>query len=494
MSMPSPNDPFALLGEALNRKSKKPDIDGYKPQEYQIDYHTSRKKGRIVFGGNRSGKTYSSVAEMVWWATGTHPYRPTPRPPLALRHVCVDKPQGTDKILKELYRQLVPPRYLRGRDFDKAWEEKPDVLWFSNGSFIEFLTYEQTLSKHAGTSRHAVGFDEEPDEAIFNENMARLVDTDGEWWISLTPLEGLTWLYHRFYLPWEQGTLSDDIEMWHFLTKDNQYIKLSAVERLLGDLSAEEREARLTGRFMALSGLIYPFNERIHVAQCDPQPHWLTFTSMDHGLRNPTSWHWYQIDQDGRFYVVREHYAAEMLVPAHARVVTQTEAANRLLTPEYRVGDPSIWNRQPNDGQSVGSEYAQHGVHIGPGNNNIEAGINRVAALFEVGASGEPRIIIDPTCRNLIREARTYRWASYATRKAEMANEPKAKPEKRNDHSLDDLRYAAMTRPAFDRGNGVVDLSVPYKDPHIRLAPSLSSSDDDYRNRIAFDDTLGSEF
>jgi len=491
--MPIAYDPVAELAALVNRKAAKPDIDGYKPQDYQIEYHSSETKGRIVFGGNRSGKTFSSVVEMIWWATGTHPYRQTPRPPVALRHVCVDKPQGTDKILKELYKQLCPPRVLRDREFEKAWEEKPDVLWFSNGSFIEFLTYEQQLQKHAGTSRHAIGFDEEPDEAIFNENMARLVDTDGEWWISLTPLEGLTWLYHRFYLPWEEGNLRDNVAMWHFLTKDNRYVKLSAVERLLGDLGKEEKEARLTGKFMALSGLIYAFNEAAHVKELDPQPHWLTFTSMDHGLRAPTSWHWYQIDQDGRFYVVREHYMADLLVPAHARIVREIEGANRLLTPEYRIGDPSIWNRQPNDGQSVGTEYAAHGIHIGQGLNNLEAGVNRVASLFETDHTGRPRILIDPSCRNLIREARTYRWAKYATRKAEMQNDPKVKPEKRNDHALDDLRYAAMTRPAFDRGNGMVSTESEYVDPTIRRA-TFKDPVDDHRNRISYDDTLGSEY
>lgn len=486
-------DPLAELSYMLNRKATKPDIDGYKPQEHQIDFHSSTAGGRCVFGGNRSGKTISSVVEMIWWATGTHPYKRTPRPPVALRHVAVDKPQGVDKILKELYKQLCPPRILEGRAFEKAWHTKPDELHFSNGSFIEFLSYEQDLDKHAGTSRHAIAFDEEPDEAIFNENMARLVDTDGSWWISLTPLEGLTWLYHRFYLPWESGTLSEDVKLWHWLTSDNKYIKMSAVERLLGDLSPEEKQARMTGQFMALSGLIYPFNERIHVKPLEALPHLLTFTSMDHGYRAPSSWHWYQVDSDGRIYVLREHYKAELLVSQHAAIVLGTEAAVPLLRPSYRIGDPAIHNRGQLDGQTVASEYSNHGVHIGPGNNSVDAGINRVAQYFAVDEKYGPGIYIDPSCRELIREARTYRWDEWASRKMETQKEPKTKPKKKDDHAMDDLRYAVMTRPVRDVGRGPVPMESKWLDPTAKYA-TFSDTRQDHRNKISFDDMLGTEF
>ncbi len=485
--MPIQSDPLAELAAQMTRKARKPDVDGYKPQEYQIDFHTSRKSGRVVFGGNRSGKTFSSVVEMVWWATGTHPYRPTPRPPLALRHVAVDKPQGINKILKELYKQLTPPRYLKEGNFDKAWDNRYDTLEFSNGSVIEFLTYEQELQKHAGTSRHAIAFDEEPDEAIFNENMARLVDTDGEWWISLTPLEGLTWLYHRFYMPFEAGTLADDVGIWHFLTRDNRYIKTSAVERLLAGMGAEERDARLTGKFVALSGLIYPFDVNVHVRDLEPLPNLETFTSMDHGMRAPTSWHWYQVDSDGRIFVLKEHYQADLLVAEHAHIVKATESSYPLLRPMYRIGDPAIHNRSQLDGQTVASEYAAHGIHIGAGNNSVEAGINRVATLFAEGM-----LFFDTSCRHMIREARTYRWDEWASRKAETSKAPKTKPMKRDDHAMDDLRYAAMTRAVQDFREPPPDRS-DWRNPLERYATS-SDRGLDHRDKINFDDTLGSEW
>jgi len=64
-----------------------------------------------------------------------------------------------------------------------SWEASYDVkgktLTYENESTLEFLTYEQDVQAHAGTSRDGVWFDEEPPEDIFNENMLRLVRC---WW------------------------------------------------------------------------------------------------------------------------------------------------------------------------------------------------------------------------------------------------------------------------------------------------------------------------
>lgn len=485
-------DPLQLLALKLAQKARDPDLDGYKPLKHQIDFHSDPAGGRINFGGNRSGKTYSSVCEMVWWATGTHPYRKTPRPPLALRHVAVDKPQGIEKTLKELYKKITPPRFLRGGSWESAWQNVPPMLHFDNGTFIEFLTYEQELDKHAGTSRHAVAFDEEPDEAIFNENMARLIDTNGEWWISMTPVEGLTWVYYRFWLKFEDGELDKNIGIHVFLTDDNIYLPPGAFDRLLGDLSPEEKDARRTGKFVALSGLIFPFNTELHVKDIEPVPNVLKLCGMDHGLRNPAAWLWGQIDHDGRLYIIREHYRADLLVRDHAQAVKIVEATEPLLKPMYRVGDPSIFNRNPLDGQTVASEYAQYGIHIGAGNNDVDAGILRLSALLRGHPDHGPYLYIDRSCRNLIKEFRTYRWDEWATRKAETSKEPKTKPKKKDDHAIDAARYMAMSRPAFDTGKmGLTQDDLDRdRDPSVKYAPSSR----DYRDGASYDEYLGQEW
>lgn len=444
---------------------------------------------------HNSGKSYSSVVEMIWWATGTHPYRETPRAPVRLRHVAVDAPQGINKVLKELYSKLCPASYLRGGNFDKAWQKEPPTLHFSNGSFVEFLSYEQDLDKHAGTSRHAIAFDEEPDEAIFSENLARLIDTDGEWWIAMTPLEGLTWVFHTYYEPFEQGILEEATEIFKFRSKDNIYLPEGAFDRLLANLTPEEIKARGEGDFIALTGLVYSaFKNTVHVKELEPQKNMMSVACMDHGLRNPTAWLWFQVDFDGTFYFHREHYQSELLVSEHAQAIKVIESSNPLLKPNYRIGDPSIQNRNPLNGQSVQTEYANYGIHIGLGNNDMQAGINRVAQLFTVTP---PAVYIDPSCRYLIRELRKYRWDEWSSRKSNTTKGLKTIPKKKDDHALDAFRYGIMSRPLHDGGRGpspTIDyMSMPV-DPQLYATPTLHKvPSSDYRDE-AYDSELGSEW
>ena len=494
MALLNADDPLRQLGAELSRRlGVNFDIDGYKPLSHQKEFHGDRTVGRVIFGGNRSGKSLSSVVEMFYWATGTNPYRSTPRPPLALRHVAVDKPQGIDKVLIELYKRLVPKRYLRGGAWERAFQTVPPTLFFSNDSFIEFLSYEQALDRHAGTSRDAVAFDEEPDEAIFNENMARLIDKAGSWWMAMTPLEGLSWVYDRFWLPYEEGELDANVSVYRFNTDDNIHIPKGAFDILLAGLSSEEREARRTGKFVALSGLIYPFNMNIHVKELPAQNHLLTVAGMDHGLRNPTAWLWAQINSDGTLNIVKEHCKNELLVKDHAQIIKLIESGNQFLKPSYRVGDPSIVNRNAETGQSIQTEYANYGINIAAGNNDVDSGINRVASLMDPNQRGGPRLFFDKDCRALIKELRTYRWDEWASRKAETAKAPKNNPKKRDDHCVDAMRYLVMSRPYHDTGSGTRIVHEEH-DPNIKYATrSLRhpSVDNDWRNGSNYDDVLG---
>ena len=55
--------------------------------------------------------------------------------------------------------------------------------------------------------------------------------------------------------------------------------------------------------------------------------------------------------------------------------------------------------------------------------------------MFLKNAKGESKLFIFKTCTNLIRELKTYHWGNSDI------------PVKKDDHSLDELRYYIMTRP-----------------------------------------------
>src|SRR5699024_4390960 len=163
------------------------------PHAKQLQFHRSNKQMKLYIGGNRSGKTVGGVTEGIWRASGTHPYRPelNERVPTQGRVIGVDFVNGVEKIIFPQYQQWLAPSMLRGGSWETAYDKVLRTLHFDNGSTIEFMSYDQDLDKFAGTSRDWVHFDEEPPLSIFNENRARLIDTDGDYWITMTPVEGM---------------------------------------------------------------------------------------------------------------------------------------------------------------------------------------------------------------------------------------------------------------------------------------------------------------
>ena len=312
---------------------------------------------------------------------------------------------------------------------------------------MDFLTGEMDAEKHAGTSRHFCWIDEETPEHIFNENMLRLVDVQGHWWLTMTPVMGMTWVYRRYYEPYAEGSPSGEaVEILQAPTDDNPYLPVGALETMLAGMSSEEKEARRYGKFMAASGLVYPsFNPALHVV--DPiSPVGIVhsvITGMDHGLRNPTAWIWAYVDGEGKIIVFHEYYAAERTITDHAVEVNVWERATGIRPKvTYRVGDPAIAQRNALNGESVQTEYSRDDVFIGLGNNDVGYGLNRVRRLFETGG-----LLITRDCPQLIRELHSYRWSSFSSMRAREAKQARDAPEKRNDHCVDALRYLVCSRP-----------------------------------------------
>src|SRR6187402_1282362 len=206
--MSSPSETFStsslqlLVEKSLRNTAINPGLFAYKPHPSQEKFHRSTANEKLYIGGNRSGKTVGGVTEDIQWLTGNHKYRiDLPEPPIRGRMVAVDIEDGIKKIALPEVMRWTPPSSLKNGSFEDSYDRQSRTLTLMNGSFLEFMSYEQDVAKFAGTSRHFTHFDEEPPEDIFNECLMRLVDTDGSYWITMTPLIELTWVVDRIYEP-----------------------------------------------------------------------------------------------------------------------------------------------------------------------------------------------------------------------------------------------------------------------------------------------------
>ena len=143
----------------------------------------------------------------------------------------------------------------------ESWEDSyhaaKHVLTLENDSELEIMSYEQDLDKFAGVPRHFIHFDEEPPKNIFGECKARLVDYRGSYWLTMTPVDGMTWTYDEIFEPGMNGDPLIDVIVVDMT--DNPHIDQDEIADFLSGLDAEERIIRGKGEYIAIGGLVFKF-------------------------------------------------------------------------------------------------------------------------------------------------------------------------------------------------------------------------------------------
>jgi len=477
----SVSDMLETIGQSLKNQSKEPNILAYKPHDKQKIFHASKAHTRLYIGGNRSGKTVGGVTEDIYYLRGSHPYKRVPEPPVRGRVVCVDFNQGISQIIIPKLKQWLPPSLLINGSWDDSYHTLSKTLTLSNGSTLELMTYEQKLESFAGTSRHFCHFDEEPPKAIYDECQMRLMDTDGDTWITMTPVEGMSWIFDTIYEPGVNGD-NPDIEVVIISSRENPYLNPAALDRILGSLDTEERKARELGEFIQLGGLVYKkFSKDLHVVPAVDLKSLRgckIYASMDHGYNAPTAWLWHAVYPDGSVVTFDEHYQNEMIVKDHAEIVLAKEKAFAkagLQPTEIKIADPATAQRNGVTGTSIQTEYAKYGVYLASGNNDVLSGVNQVTSYLRSNpATGRPYRVIAENCPNLIREMQRLRWKTYASKKLQYENNPQEQIHKKDDHAADADRYFFSFMPELKWAQDPREpKQVPVATPVIRYDEAL---------------------
>lgn len=432
------------INEGIRAQAVRPNLYAYKPHEKQYKFHTSPKHVRLYIGGNRSGKTVGGAVEACYWLMKKHPYRklPLPEGPVRGRAVAVDFNYGVDMLMLPEISRWLPPSYLLNGSWEDSYDKEHRVLALANKSFLEFRSYDQDLEKFAGASRHFTWFDEEPPKPIYDECQARHVDTNGFTWVTMTPVEGMSWVFDEIYSP---GTDEDheDIDVIEIEMTENPHLDKQAIDRFLRGLSEDDQKARSRGEFIAVGGRVFKmFNEKEHVIDpIIPPKNWEWYASFDHGFNNPTAIEWHAVSPDNRVITFAEHYASEMTVDEHAKVYHET--CKRLgKYPDYVIGDPAMHQRNGVTGTSIVQEYADRGIYVAEGNNDVLSGVNRMIQYLRIDSEiGNPRWQITSDCKALISEMKKLRWQTFSSKKMQYENNKQEKIKKKDDHACDSTRY-----------------------------------------------------
>ena len=325
---------------------------------------------------------------------------------------------------------------------------------FGGISTIGFKSCDQGREKFQGSSLDFVWFDEEPPKDIYEECRMRVLDKNGDIFGTMTPLKGLTFIYDEIYL-----NRSNSPDIWYEFMEwaDNPFLDKKEVKKLTATLSDTELESRRYGKFRSDTGLVYTeFDENVHVIEPFDVPYdWQDVLSIDPGLNNPLSCHWYCVDYDGNIYVVAEHYEAKRDIGYHANKINEIsdiigwhrDGKGRIVA----LIDSAANQRTLASQKSVTELFYEYGIVANPKvNKDLFAGIARVKEYFKSN-----KIFIFKNCVNMIREIKGYWWGDGDV------------PKKKDDHSLDELRYYVMSKP--DNVRPKTPLTEIQKDKEMRI-------------------------
>lgn len=524
-----PNRPSLLdLGERVReeiaRSVDHPNLLAFQPWGQQIDFLTSCATGRYVSGGNQAGKTHALVAEFLYLASDTHPFKERPKAwgdgPISMRIICVDIQEGLEQILLPKFKELTPRSMLVDGSWEKSWDAGKLILTFENGSFIDFLTYKMDIQKFGGVQRHVIGFDEEPPQDIFNESMPRLYRYRGWWIISATNTKGITWTYDYIIEPARNGSeRHKDIEVFELNALENPHLEIKTHERAPYQLamSETERQIRDEGKIVAREGFVFPeFVNRpgepnSHVVPHHwPKPGDRIYTSVDHGVKNATAWLWHAVSPDGHIFTFAEHFMSNLTVKQHAQIVLQKEREWRMMTGGYRwfkgvhirTGDPAMKQREGTSGMNPIQAYAMEGIGIYVDNipKDVGIGIDKMRGYFSLDPDGSPWWTISEECPNLARELRKLQWDTYESSRIAYGKNPKEEVKKVDDHAFDSARYFATLMPDLTPSNprlqnGEKPVTLTYEQMMVLLAEQ-NPNGDHYRSdyEVSYQDDLEADY
>lgn len=452
----------------------------YVPHSRQLIFHQHRVKTKAFVGGNRSGKSTATVVDCLIqaidlaavpehlkgyriWPDGTK---------FKCRFITPDYGKPFQSLV-EAIQMWVPPSQLKGGSWETAYKDKDHILYFANGSVFDFMTTEQPASKHGGSARHRIVWDEEPPdteegERIYTQARMRIADYHGDMLWGFTPIsEKLGWVFdelheqaveegeelsERVWMNQAEGLLLVQATIY-----ENPHLSEEGRDAAIGGIRGDQRAAVTEGSFTNAKGLVWEAFEpraedHIHVV---PEE-WIDrnlvaglehLDSIDPG-QVQTAILFGGVDKEKRIVIYDElALSGRAAVPEQAAdtIANKREGWGLSEVCKYTIIDPAARSRDLATGEKIGEAWIAAGVPVIYGKNDLEAGCSEVERRLihhvddeDEGKKPFPLIVISSRCTNLIRQMRKYR------------KKPKEDGSfgvvKKDDHACDALRYLCMER------------------------------------------------
>lgn len=360
-------------------------LDYFQPYPTQLEFIQLTGKPNtdeyMLFAGNQLGKTEVGAYMMACHLTGRYPewwtgYR-YQRPIIAwactvstqtIREVTQVKLLGENYFGKRISTGYLPAdcvvsvNTMRGAGAETA--EVVRVKHFdAQGNedgvcIVTFKSYDQGREKFQARTLDLLWWDEEPDEKIYVEGLARLGATGGISYMTFTPLQGWSTVVNRFLRDVDPASRRKWLRMGYGEAK---HMTPEKVEALLSRYPAHERNARMRGEPKLGSGAEFPYPESSLTVPVDMYvpPHWYKLWGIDFGISHPFGAALILWDKDRDIVYLWEAFAIKGAVPSvHAMRIQK-------IAGEVPVAWPHDGHRRdPGSGEELANFYKQAGLRM----------------------------------------------------------------------------------------------------------------------------------
>jgi hypothetical protein len=415
---------------------------GYTPHSRQKLFHDSKSRFRIPVCGRRFGKSRMAAADVEpelfipnrrYWIVGPTYDLGEKEFRYIWQDLIVDQKLGRDKRVRKAYNKKSGDMYI-----EFPWQTRIEVRSAAHPESLVGDSLDGVIMSEA--AKHGVETWERYIRAALTDNLG--------WATFPTTPEGQNWLYILWLFGRDES--NTDYASWRFPSWENPYVfpkgkddpEIQLIRRTTTDDWFDQEIAAL---FTAFVGKIYSeFDEMVHVKPWRFDPNLPNYISFDWGFVNPLAAVEFQVDSSDNVHVWREHYRSYTTLPEHAELLKKRD-------------NPSGYHLTSGFGDAEDPEavtyMSQHLVPImalPEAKKNWRQGVDLVKRFLKTYPTGveldefgtpeeKPKLTIDPSCVETIREHSNYR-----ARKGTLGQNPRELPQNVSDHTCDALRYGLM--------------------------------------------------
>lgn len=427
---------------------------------------------------HNSGKSEGACAEAAAHALGHRPWLQPDHPDYIVIHPATGRPiktpnigliaaeSFTEQVQKVIVPKLVGPgeNGIGGLIPFKHWKRCKrnqqgvvvEIHLKNPDSIIYIKSYEQESKLFESDAYDWYYPDEPPPREHYIAMQRGAIDTRAPMWFAMTPLKE-AWIFD------ELVQKTSEVFSIYFDMRDNvgYGITEEAVAEFESQLTDDEKEQRIHGKFFHLGGVVYKKYGTVHRV---PRPivsrghsvfnsQWGFYMAIDCHPREPHAALWLGVHPLMKKFVI-----GELLNDHPQNLVSHFCSRMREYEEDFlgisRFGDPirlidSIsYTPDPISGGSVWDEFATHGFVCGPGAKDPMGGI-RLAQKelnYEPTKGEFPSLFFYDDLPEIHWQMGHYAWLEWSRQRQQQAN-PRPQPRKKRDHLVECLHRILLANP-----------------------------------------------